>query len=248
MKKLVLTLSIICAGAGAFAQNKNIVVLGGNKSSNSKKSSKKQSPESSMAVKVGVVNFIAGNFPICIEKEYNNFSLLVGAGPTFRRFYNQSWWSTAINEDAVDYSWGDQYNNGAHSAFNSEDEMKYQYTPGYYYVINPRYYYNEEGMEGGYIGFQFDGMQYNYKNQGYGSKAFNKSGRDRYTDVLFQWGHQSDGDHVVFEWFTGLGIRFKDELRYAYTTGNMGEIVEGTGQIKKSSLRFDIGFRVGFKF
>jgi hypothetical protein len=227
------------------AQNKSIVVLGGG--NKSKITKKKNYP--SMAVKVGALNFITGNLPICFEKEYKNFGLLVGAGPTFRRFLDNSFWSSLLDDEEVNYSWGsNQLLSNVYNPFGIGERPKFTYSPSYYFVVNPKYYYNEEGMDGGYFGVQLAMSQYSYKNQAYNSTIFSEAGRDRYTDILVQWGAQYGDNKFVFEWYNGLGIRFKDELRYAYAFDLNGDLLEGTAQIKRSSIRYELGMRVGFKF
>ncbi|MDI9320522.1 MAG: hypothetical protein QM530_08635 [Phycisphaerales bacterium] len=245
MKNFILPLMLLGLCSKVNAQNKSIIVLGRSPKQESKKSKYK---ESSMAIKFGALNFISGNIPICFEKEYKNFALLVGVGPTFRRFLDNSFWSTLTEEEDIIYSWGETKMSTINNPFDFDTRPKFTYSPSYYLVVNPKYYYNEEGMDGGYFGIQCVMSQYSYKNQGYNSTSFSKSGRDRYTDISVQWGAQYGDNKFVFEWFTGLGIRFKDELRYAYATDDNSNIIEGTAQIKKSSLHFDLGMRVGFKF
>lgn len=247
VKKLILTgLVAFFAGNTAFAQNKNIVVLGSKKPEESGKKTRKKYP--SMAVKVSALNFIAGNLPICFEKEFHNFALLVGAGPTFHRFLDNSYVGSWFDEDAAVFSWGNEEMSSVYNPFTSDIRPKFRYSPSYYLIVNPKYYYNEEGMDGGYIGIQYVMSQYSYKNQDINATAYNQPGRDRYTDILLQWGAQFGDNKMIFEWYNGLGVRFKDELRYAYATDLSGNTREGTAQIKKSSIRYDLGIRIGFKF
>jgi hypothetical protein len=249
MKRTLLSIALLGLCSSAFAQNKNIVVLGGSRATQSK-NSKHKHKESSMAIKIPAFNFISGNMSICVEKEYKNIGLLVGAGPTFRRFYNDTYLANILDEDQVTYSWADNPNISSvtMNPFAYDANLKFKYSMGYYFVVNPRYYYNEEGMEGGFFGVQIATSQYNYKTQDFNLKEFNKPGHDRFTDVLVQWGGQYNGEKMLFEFTTGMGLRFKDEQRYAYTYDNNSQLQEGTAEIKKASLRFDIGFRVGFKW
>ncbi|MES2477673.1 MAG: hypothetical protein V4561_01195 [Bacteroidota bacterium] len=245
MKKIFLAILFSGFCSNIDAQNKSIIVLGSNSKSTSKKSKRK---DPSMAVKVGALNFIAGNFPVCLEKEFNNFGFLIGGGPTFRRFFDNSFWSSLLEDEDVTYSWGERQMSAVNNPFAYDTRPKFLYSPGYYLVLNPKYYYNEEGMDGGYFGVQYVMSQYNYQTQGYNSTVFSKSGRDRYTDVMVQWGAQYGDNKFIFEWYTGLGVRFKNELRYAYGIDYNSDFVEGTALIKKSSLHYDLGMRVGFKF
>lgn len=82
MKKTILSIAFFSLSSSILAQNKNIVVLGGSKA-NQSKNSKYKKKESSMAIKIPAFNFISGNFSICVEKEFKNIGLLVGAGPIF---------------------------------------------------------------------------------------------------------------------------------------------------------------------
>jgi hypothetical protein len=252
MKKYFLAVLLLIAGFPALAQNRNIIVLDGKPAqSGKKKMSSSHSNYPTMAVKVAALNFIAGNMPLCFEKEHNNFALLVGAGPTFRRFYDNSILSGLMDEGDETYSWGkkeDLYN--VHNPFEVlGEDRKIKYSTGYYFVACPRYYYNEEGLEGGpYIGVQVTMTQYNYKNQNYDETAFDKAGRDRYTDLMLLIGGNYGGERVIFEWFSGAGIRFKDQQRYAYGFDAGSSLVEGTASIKKASVHFELGLRIGVIF
>lgn len=257
MKKILLLAVTVAFASFSFAQKKSVIVLGGSKSSNSSSNSKHTKyQEPSMAIKVGALNFIAGNLPICFEKEYKNFGFLVGAGPTFRRFYDNSFWSTLLDEDGIEYSWGNNPSIGnVYNPFDYAYRPKFTYSTGYYLVANPRYYYNEEGMDGGYIGIQIVKSQYTYKTSGtsgdYAPSPYSyskESGRDRYTDLTVQWGAQYGENKFIFEWFTGMGIRFKDEQRYAFGFDQLGNVVTGTAVVNKASIHFDLGLRMGFKF
>lgn len=244
MKKILLALLLTGMFCSADAQNRNIVVLGGKSKSTSKKHKR---TDGSTAIKVAAANFIAGNLPFCVEKEYNNFALLVGAGPTFKRFLDNSFWSGLLDDEEINYSWGNTSMQSVYNPFSYDSRPKFKYSPGYYFVVNPKYYYNEEGMDGGYFGIQLAMSQYNYKNPSYYGTNFTKSGKDRYTDLMVQWGAQYGEDKFVFEWFTGIGIRFKNEQRYAYGVDFSGNYLEGTALINRSTIHYDLGFRVGFK-
>lgn len=248
MKKLLFFVFALCCLYPAMGQNRNIIVLGGKQAAGTKRYTKKVYP--SMAVKLAALNFISGNLPICFEKERNNVALLVGAGPTFRRFYNSNLLGSLFDEGQEVYSWGKKDElYGVYNPFDSfEPSRQMQYGLGYYLVACPRYYYNEEGLDGPYIGVQVAVSQYNYKSRNYYETAFDKEGRDRFTDVMVLWGAQYGGDRLVFEWFTGAGIRFRDQQRYAYGFDGSNNLVEGTASIKKASIRFELGMRIGAIF
>ncbi len=258
MKKTLLLAASIAFVSSSFAQKKSVIVLGGSKSSNSNSNSKHTKyQEPSMAIKVGALNFISGNLPICFEKEYKNFGFLVGAGPTCRRFLDNSFGSSLLDESSIEYSWGKNSNiSNVHNPFDyADDRPKFTYSTGYYLIANPRYYYNEEGMDGGYVGIQIVKSQYTYRTSGssdyYGVNSYtydNQTGRDRYTDLTVQWGAQYGENKFIFEWFTGMGIRFKDEERFAFAYDNSNNLITGTANVNKAAIHFDLGLRMGFKF
>ena len=246
MKKKLLVSLLSLATFPAMAQNKKVVVLGSSSSNSSKKRHKNK--EKTMAIKVGALNFITGNLPFYFEKEVQNFGLLIGGGPSFRRFYNGSSVSSAITTADVSYSWGNQNVSSFYNPFSSDIDLKYKYSMGYYFAVSPRYYIQGEGMDGNYVGVQFASMKYNYMNYDYTNTTLNKAGSDQYNDITLQYGAQSGDDGFVFEYYGGIGVRFKNEQRYAYGYDEMNNIVEGTALHKTTGLVFNLGIRLGFKF
>ena len=63
--------------------------------------------------------------------------------------------------------------------------------------------------------------------------------------VLF--GYQSVYDHVTLEYTSGIGIRNIKGQKYAVGT-NYSSYTDGWADYKKTSLNFELGFKVGYHF
>ena len=64
-------------------------------------------------------------------------------------------------------------------------------------------------MDGNYVGVQFATMKYNYMNFDYTQMSLSKKGSDQYNDISLQYGAQSGDNGFVFEYYGGIGVRFK---------------------------------------
>jgi hypothetical protein len=120
--------------------------------------------------------------------------------------------------------------------------------------IQPRLYFESEGLEGSFFGFSFDLYKYNFETPG----AVMKSGSVAYTgamkqenenirDFMVHWGGQQLFDRLTFEYTTALGMRSVTGTKYAFDSNN-GVIQEGQATYKQTLLNFGIGVKVGYHF
>lgn len=229
------------------AQQKTIVHLGSSNSNG--KSIRKKRKYPSHAIKMAPLNFLSGNMPLSFEKELHNFGFQVSAGPTFHRFYDENYLSSGAYSGDPKYVWNDGSTAKRDVYDNPFDALSVdaQYSPGYTFGAGLRYYYNEEGFDGGYVGFNFNQSRYNYKMMTYSNRSYWLSCTDRFTDFSFQWGYQYCGDHVLMDFYLGAGIRSISASRPVNVDDySSATVVEGMAIYDKVAPKMEMGFRIGF--
>lgn len=231
----------------AFAQQKTIVNL--SSGNNASKSSKKKRKYPSHAIKMAPLNFLSGNMPLSFEKEFHNFGFQISAGPTFHRFYDESYLGSRAYSGEPKYVWNDGATTKRDVYDNPFDALTVdaQYSLGYTLGAGLRYYYNEEGFDGGYVGFNFNLARYNYLMMTYSNQSYWLSCSDRFTDFSFQWGYQYCGDHILMDLYLGAGIRSIYASRPVYVDDySSATVVEGMAIYDKIAPKMEAGFRMGF--
>ncbi len=123
------------------------------------------------------------------------------------------------------------------------------------FTIQPRFYFDSEGLDGSFLGLSFDNYTYNFEIPGivgnsssYSQKGSIKSENEKISDFMVHFGYQNIYDRLTLEWSTAVGIRNVTGTKYAAGFGTTGALIEGTGTYKQNLLNFNIGLKVGYHF
>jgi len=194
------------------------------------------------AIKIAPLNFINGNFPIFYEKELSNFGIQVGAGPTFKRYFDIYSEIDYLSNLSVSNFLDPDANNSY-----SFDIDNYTANVGLYGTLELKYYYSEDGFDGRYFGFK--GTYYKY-NMTYNFLPENASqdgsSFDEFKTLTFIYGAQIAKENVIYESFFGVGLNWMTRERYAFNNQGLG-LNEGSVTHNATPIAVEFGFRVGFQ-
>jgi len=214
---------------------------------------------SASAVKLGIFSVVSGLYGGYYEREFSDlFSIELGAGITGRN------WVYGIMSGEEGFGGKPQTS----SFFISDNDIvdeDYNYTsreckPGFFVSATPKFYYaDEDGMDGSYLGFNFQYRRYNYTAYGevdpLDQSNFTSSSEDldefeNQTILSLRWGYQNLNDKTIIDYFTGIGIRnFKGERRdlgYAPPpTDNLVIIAPELRNTKGTKFFFEVGMNIG---
>ncbi len=260
MKKFFLLLfaATICC----TAKSQDTVYFAKNTSANSNKQSKR-SKEANI-IKIAPLSFIAGYIPLYYEKELNSFlSIQVGGGITTRN-YIKGWLNNMGGDDNNDNlgetKWNVPGNEGNYNMLDAYDYTRRKADIGYYFSVQPRIYFESEGMSGSYVALSYD--YYNYASSqkrivpgpgsGNGGPVFSSSSFkefEKFSDVMASFGTQTLYDRIALDYSFGIGLRNVKSQHYAYTDSyNSGGYIDGVMESKKTKLAFNLSIKVGYHF
>jgi hypothetical protein len=265
MKKLILSVSIFTfLTTSLLAQETVYFKKDSGKSSSSKK--KEKSSSELNIIKIAPLSFIGGNLPIFYERSITpTFAIQVGVGITMKNYIND-----ALKEAGNGGNSGSSYpsqtivwqdgtiNTYSDDSYDKSIDNKRKSTTGYFFAIEPKIYFENEGLEGGFISFTFNTGKYNNTVGTIKTGTTTSSiptlnggtfaGYDKITNLLVNYGSQTLYDHISLEYSVGIGLKKISALNYAYSTDNTGKYVEGVGTTDATTLGYNIAFRVGYHF
>ena len=260
MKKLLLVIFVACLCTTVTAQD-TVYFEKNNSYANGKKKTK-HSAELNI-IKISPLSFISGFVPVYYERELNSFlSIQVGAGITTRN-YVKGWFNNIGDEE--DFNQGETTWSAPGNEGNSNQLDPYDYATrkpdiGYCFSIQPRIYFESEGMDGSFIGISYD--YYHYANSqkkivpgpGNGGGAPVFSGNtfkeyEKFSDISAYFGTQTLYDRIALEYSFGIGLRNIKAQQYAYTNDFVtGDYIDGVMNTKKTKLAFNLAIKVGYHF
>ncbi len=257
MKKLfVLVFSILSLqfSNSSLAQSKknlrdSTTVIIFNQSSSEKKKHKKSGEDN--IIKIAPLGFVSGTFPVLYERSLTEYlGLQVGIGLT-----NKNYFRTATTQDAdnIKYTYPAPYENTYDDV--SEHIYKFNYRQvkmGYMLSVQPRLYFESDGLEGSFLGLSLDYYRYNFQIPGIVADGINsykqtgsmKDENENIQDFMVHFGNQALNDKISIEWTTALGIRNVSGNKYFATQSGF----EGISTYKQTVFNFNIGFKVGYHF
>ena len=258
MKKIILINILLMSAFFSFSQD--TVYFAKNITNSSGKKTKRSSEKN--IVKIAPLSFISGYIPLYFEREITPFfSLQLGAGITTRNYLKE--WANNFDfsdNENVKNTWSTPGNEGNDNYYSSNDFKNRQSALGYYFSIQPRIYFENEGMDGSFIGISYDRFRYNsssYKiiNGSFGTDGnpvFSSSTFKEYenvSDVSAIFGTQSLYDHIAIEYSAGIALRNVSGRRYAYTNDrNSGQYIDGYSDSKKTTPAFTFSIKVGYHY
>ncbi len=228
---------------------------------NTKKNTRNKRSSENNIIKIAPLGFISGRIPISYEKRITDFfSIQLTAGPTFRN-YSRNFWQESFNEkNAYDANNPKHEANILPSGVQDKTDPIYNFdnrkaNVGYMVSLQPRLYFENDGLEGSFVGISADYYNYNYNipgliNNGGGFKhnGANKKESENIFDVMALFGWQTLYDNLSLEYTVGLGLRNIATTKYVAGEDSNGIFYEGYNQFNKNTVSLGLGFKVGYHF
>jgi hypothetical protein len=238
----------------ALRDSATVIIFSGNTKPKAKKTGE------SNIVKISPLGLFSGTFPITFERRITDyFSLQASAGLTLRNYARTLFMKKYDNESVgtvkFTYPWGtDSYDDVSESLYS----FNYRKAKlGYMVSLQPRIYFESEGLEGPFLGLSFDHYRYNFDIPSVKFDALGNPTQDgptvkefeNITDFMVNFGTQTLYNRISLEYAFALGLRnvsgSKYAARYNYSTY---EAEEGMATYKQTLFNFNIAFRVGYHF
>jgi hypothetical protein len=232
------------------------------KEENRTKSNKKRTGYQQNIIKISPLSFISGVVPVYYERAINStFSVQVGAGITTRNYIREAVLEAGEGKIGTSKTvWSDGKTNEDYSNENFYDNTKDERKPalGYFVAIEPRVYFDDDGMEGSFIGLSLSRTNYKFNQNKVqtgtptaGSVVFtnNKFAEfENFTDALVTFGNQVLYDKVSLEYNAGIGLRKINGKRYAYSQTGFGKYIDGETTYNKTNIAFNLSLKIGYHF
>ncbi len=261
MKKVVSTLMILIA-ISPFVSAQETVIFSkeGRKSS----TSKKKSTGEENIVKISPLSFIGGVIPVYYERAINDFfSIQAGLGVTSKNYLKDALAESDFYVPNVkSIKWSDGSPSSTYQNMSSlTDYNNRKAKIGYYASIEPRVYFDDDGLSGGFIGISYSTAKFKADAQKivtgvpvtgdptYSNATFSEY--EKTSDIMVTFGTQTLYDHISLEYNIGLGVRSLKGERYAYSS-NFGAStpiwIDGVAETEKAKLNFNLSVKVGYHF
>jgi hypothetical protein len=219
------------------------------------KAKKKKASGESNIIKISPLGLLSGTFPLTFERRITDFfSLQVSGGITSKNYSRALF---ASNEDAkitYSYPWSDENTEDV-----SESLYKFSYRKaklGYMASVQPRIYFESEGLEGPFLGLSFDYYRYNFDIPGMANEPFDgykqsgpmKEEHENILDYMVHFGTQTLHDRISLEYSFAVGMRSVKGYKYVARYEPLGGLSDGYATYKQNLLNFNVGFKVGYHF
>ncbi len=220
----------------------------------------------SNAIKLNILGLFSGMGGLNYERELSRiYSVEVGAGITFCNMSGNIWQNLLIDEDEA----GEQKSPNFEVSLDAQDE-DYEFDRrktkiGTYLTVMPRYYYQEDGFDGNYIGINFQRRTYRYEAFGvdssvstYGNFTFingpgNRREFEKQTIIALCWGFTKISKSTLLDFYTSCGVKSikAERIDVGYIEGipfdPPTEVIGSKMRvINKTSIFFEVGCRFGF--
>ena len=209
-------------------------------------------------IKIAPLGLLSGHFPVYYERRITEFfSVQVGVALTSRNYAR-----TILTDDTgpknLTEPAGAEDDNEISGPF-----LDYTYRKakmGYAYHIEPRFYFNDEAIDGYFLGTAIDWYRYNSSipeitafdgnNATYGGAPVNE--HENIRDYMIRIGRQTMFNRLSLEVTTDVGVRNVNGARYVayadYSGGGNATIIDGIATYKQTQFNYNIAFRIGFHF
>lgn len=217
------------------------------------------------AVKLNLLGLFSGTAGLTYERELGSmFSIEVGGGLTFRNFAGNLW-----RQALDDAGENDQKSPNFSADYLDEIDEDYSFDRrtaklGSYFTIMPRFYYQEDGFDGTYLGmhlqrriYKFEAFGLDQASSSYTDLSFvdgpgNRDEFEKQTIIALCWGYNNVGTRTVLDFYSSIGINSinGERIDFGYIENPSGDYIPVTGakmrEVKKTTFFFEIGFRLGF--
>lgn len=257
MRKIILSGFILILAQHSIAQQ----TIYFSKDSTTRSTKKKHRSSELNVVKIAPLTFISGYIPVYYERSITDFfSIQAGLGVTTRNYLREWANNFEIGEAKVGTNtWNGQpsfdENYNSLSSFANRKA-----TLGYFFSIQPRIYFESEGVEGSFLAISYD--RANYKSSakkietgnsgnGSGEPIFTNSQfaeSETISDISANFGTQAVYDRITLEYTLGIALRKVSGKKYAYTFDNNGNYIDGFTSLNRTTPAFTFGLRIGYHF
>lgn len=206
-------------------------------------------------IKIAPLGFVSGTFPILYERRVTDFfSVQLSGGLT-----NKNYFRTAMAKDAdgIKYTYPDTWDeNNTNDVSEHIYEFNYRKVQmGYMFGVQPRVYFDSDGLEGSFLGLSLDLYRYNFQIPGIVNDANNgnkqngamQSEHENFKDYMVHFGNQALNDRITLEYTAALGIRNVSGTKYV-ANGNSVNNLEGMATYKQTLFNYNLGLKVGYHF
>jgi hypothetical protein len=271
MKNIIKTILLVCfsllfideaeaqkrkkKGKKVEPEKKSNVIVFGNEDSDDEDNIKSKSYK--INIKTNPFSFILGSQSIEVEKEFTDvISLQVGIGATFSSVIDPD---NEILQELYPSDYGNYEDSNKWGNFDIYDDYSINRTNrlGGIFSFSPRFFYEGDGFEGGYIAPAFTYKRFNVDAFGILPEKVdvfidkNKIEKEYYTykDLSVRMGGQQVFDsNVTSEYFLGLGIRFVNNHRQDLGYLPTGEVSSIFTDTTNKRFLLEAGIRIGYSF
>ena len=212
-------------------------------------------------IKIAPLGFISGTFPVYYERAFTDyFSLQGGIGLTNRNYYRELSYKSS---DAIDFN----NSTSVSSSYDLADNL-YHFdhrtaNMGFMFALQPRFYFDSDGLDGSFFGVGYQNSRYNFVHQGItdatgtsnGSSVFGGPGQSEHetlSDIFAVFGYQTLHERISFESTFEAGIRKVNGSKYvAYATDNGNgtfKVSDGFQDYSQTKFYLNVGIKVGYHF
>ncbi|MFY7963426.1 MAG: hypothetical protein ACOVO1_00900 [Chitinophagaceae bacterium] len=267
MSKLFLKIGmVLCLFVSLFAKAQKsdstvTIIFAGEKNKGGSYTSKKKKVDANNIIKVAPTGIFVGQVPIIYERKLTpSIGLQASIGLTSQNYIRTAFAKASQMSSSSSgygtYPWSDvaptsDYGEDIYSFERRKAEM------GTMLSIEPKFYLDDDALDGSYIGFSYNSYKYKFTSPGavYSSIAFNnviytgasKSEVEKITDYMIHYGHQNINGHFAIEYSTALGLRKVSGEKYGYTTYN-SKLYDGMIPYTKTLFNYEFCIRVGYVF
>jgi hypothetical protein len=219
------------------------------------KAKKKKASGESNIIKISPLGLLSGTFPLTFERRITDFfSLQVSGGITSKNFSRTLFASKDNAKITYSYPWSDESTEDI-----SEPLYEFKYrkaTLGYMASVQPRVYFESDGLEGPFLGLSFDYYRYNFEIPAVVNESFDgykqsgpiKKEYENIMDYMVHFGTQTLHDRISLEYSFAVGMRSVKGSKYVARYDVVGGVSDGYATYKQNLLNFNIGFKVGYHF
>jgi hypothetical protein len=260
--KLRLTTMCLFISLFSMAQKNNdstvtIIFSGGDRKSSTH--AKKKIGQDNI-IKLAPTGIFVGQIPIIYERKFTpNISIQLAVGLT-----NQNYVRTAFaranqiykNNATIEYPWAAKSSNSDYvDDIYIFDKRKAEM--GTMFSIQPKFYTDDDALDGAYVGFSYNSYNYKftmpgavYSTNGANNMVFTGATQNEFekiTDFMLHYGRQNINGHFAIEYSTALGLRKISGEKYGATTDN-GKVYDGMIPYSKTLFNYEVAIRVGYVF
>lgn len=258
MRQIVLVLTFLIAISGVSLSQRTVYF---SKDSTERSAKKQKRSTERNIIKIAPLSFISGYIPVYFEREITPFFSLQGGIGVTTRNYLREWANNFEFNKSNDGTNVFPGTTGNYDNYNSQTDFTNRKSQlGYYFSVQPRIYFNNEGLDGGFFGLSYDRSRYNSSSKrivtGSGNSGEPVFSNDYFkenetiSDINASFGGQTLYDRIAVEYTFGIAIRKVTGRKYAYTNdyNNSGGFIEGYTDLKKTIPAFTFSLKIGYHY